>query len=75
MELWSSSSGRSSISPKTPTTCSPFMSGTELSSTATRVPAVETRTPVESVAGVVPITFRENSSRARRLSSGETTEV
>ena len=51
------------------------MSGTELSSTATRLPAVETRTPVESVAGVAPITFWENTSRARRLSSGETTEV
>ena len=44
------SSGRSSISPKTPTTRSPFMSGTELTSTGTRVPAVETRSPVASVA-------------------------
>ena len=69
------SSGRPSNSPKTPTTRSPFMSGAELISTATRVPAVETRTPVASVAGEVPSTFRENSSRARRLSSGATTEV
>ena len=35
---------------------------------------VATRTPVASV-GAVPSTFRENSSRARRLSSGATTEV
>ena len=67
--------GRPSNSPKTPTTRSPFISGTKLISTATRVPSVDTRTPVASVAGVVPITFRENSSRARRLSSGATTEV
>ena len=69
------SSGRSSISPNTPTTRSPFMSGTALSSTATRVPEVETKTPVASVAGELPSTFREKSSRARRLSSGATTEV
>ena len=69
------SSGRPSNSPKTPTTRSPLMSGTELISTATRVPAVETKTAVASVAGAVPITFRENSSWARRLSSGATTEV
>jgi hypothetical protein len=31
--------------------------------------------PLASVAAVVPSTFRENSSRARRLSSGATTEV
>ena len=48
------SSGRSSISPKTPTTRSPFMSGTELSSTATRVPVVESKKPVASVARDVP---------------------
>ena len=75
MALWALSSGRSSISPKTPTTRSPLMSGTALISTATRVPAVETRTPVASVAGEVPSTFWEKSSRARRLSSGATTEV
>jgi hypothetical protein len=68
-------SGRSSISPKTPTTRSPFLSGTELTSTATRVPAVETKTPVASVAWAVPSTFWENSSRARLLSSGVTMEV
>jgi hypothetical protein len=67
--------GRPSNSPKTPTTRSPLMSGTELISTATRVPAVETKTPLASVAEAVPSTFRENSSRARRLSSGATTEV
>src|SRR5262249_31677991 len=33
-----------SIRPKTPTTRSPFISGTELISTATRAPPVETRT-------------------------------
>ena len=36
---------------ETPTTLSPFLSGTALSSTATRVPAVETETQVASVAG------------------------
>ena len=36
---------------------------------------VETRTPGASVAGAVPSTFREKSSRARRLSSGATTDV
>jgi hypothetical protein len=51
------------------------MSGTALSSTGTRVPAVETKTPVASVAGAVPNTFRENSSWARRVSSGATTDV
>ncbi len=75
MAPWALSSGRPSNSPKTPTTRSPLLSGTALISTATRVPAVETRTPVASVAGEVPSTFRENSSRARRLSSGATTEV
>ncbi len=53
------SSGRPSNSPKTPTTRSPLMSGAELISTATRVPGVETKTPVVSVAGELPITFRE----------------
>jgi hypothetical protein len=48
---------------------------TELISTATRVPTFETRTAVASVAGAVPSTFCENSSRARRESSGATTEV
>jgi hypothetical protein len=67
--------GAPSNSPKPPTTRSPLISGTELISTATRVPAVETKTPVASVAGEVPSTFRANSSRARRLSSGATTEV
>ena len=38
-------------------------------------PAVETKTPLASVAGEVPSTFWEKSSRARRLSSGATTEV
>ena len=75
MALWLVSSGRSSNSPKTPTTRSPFISGTELISTGTRVPAVETKTPGASVAREVPSTFCENSSRARRLSSGATTEV
>ena len=51
------------------------MSGTALISTGTRAPVVETRTPGASVAGAVPSTFREKSSRARRLSSGATTEV
>ena len=46
------------------------MSGTELSSTATRVPAVETKKPVASVAGEVPSSFWENSSRARRAVLG-----
>jgi hypothetical protein len=49
------SSGCPSNSPKTPTTRSPLLSGgTELISTATHAPAVETKTPVESVAGAVP---------------------
>jgi hypothetical protein len=69
------SAGLPSIKPKTPTIRSPLISGTALSSTATRVPAVETRTPVVSVAGAVPSTLRENDSRARWLSSGATTEV
>jgi hypothetical protein len=51
--------------PKTPTTRSPFLSGTALSSTDTRVPVLETRTPVASVDGEVPSTFWEKSSRAR----------
>ena len=51
------------------------MSGTALISTATRAPAVDTKTLVASVAAEVPSTFRVNSSRARRLSSGATTEV
>ena len=51
------------------------MSGTELSSTATRVPAVETKKPVASVAGELPSSFLETSSRARRVSSGATTDV
>ena len=46
------SSGCPSNSPKTPTTRSPLISGTELISTATRVPALETKTPVASVAGL-----------------------
>jgi hypothetical protein len=33
------------------------MRGAELISTATRLPAVETKTPVEFVAGAVPSTF------------------
>ena len=53
----------------------PFMSGTALISASTRLPEVETKVAVASVAGAVPSTFRENSSRARRLSSGATTEV
>ncbi len=68
-------SARPSSRPKTPTTRSPLMSGTALISTATRTPAVETKTPVASVDGEVPSTFWANSSRARRLSSGATTEV
>jgi hypothetical protein len=60
---------------ETPTTRSPFISGTALISTATGVPPVETKTPVAAVDEAVPSTFRENSSRARRLSSGATTEV
>ena len=42
MRGWRSvvSSGRSSISPNTPTTVSPLLSCTELTSTGTRVPAV-----------------------------------
>ena len=39
-------SGRPSNSPKTPTTRSPFVSGAELISTATRSPLVETKTPL-----------------------------
>jgi hypothetical protein len=77
VRLWRGglSPGRSSNSPKTPTTRSPFMSGTALISTATRSPAVDSNTPLASVAAVVPSTFRVNSSLARRLSSGATTEV
>ena len=77
MRVWRCglSSGCPSISPKTPTTRSPLLSGTELSSTATRVPPVETKKPVASVAGAVPSTFWENNSWARRFSSGATTEV
>ena len=51
------------------------MSGTELSSTGTLFPAVETKKPVASVDAEVPRIFRENSSFARRVSSGATTEV
>ena len=58
------SSGRSSISPKTLTTRSPFMSGTVLTSTGTRVPAVETRSPVTSVDTDVPSTS-ERIARGR----------
>ena len=36
---------------------SPFMSATELTSTGTRAPAVETRWPVASLAGEVPSIF------------------
>ena len=50
-------------------------SGTALSSTSTRLPVVDIKTPVVSVAGAVPSTLRENDSRARWLSSGATTEV
>ena len=39
------------------------------------LPRRRDRTPVASVAGAVPSTLRVNSSRARRLSSGATTEV
>ena len=70
-----SSSGRPSNNPNTPTTRSPLINGTELISTATRVPPVETKTPAESVAGELPSTFRENNSRARRLSSAATMDV
>ena len=49
--------GRSSINPKTPTTRSPSLSVTELTSTDTRVPAVETRWPVASLATEVPSIF------------------
>jgi hypothetical protein len=51
------SSGRSSISPKTPTTRSPSLSATALTSTGTRVPALETRWPVASLATEVPSIF------------------
>ena len=66
--LWSRCS---SISPKTPTTRSPFLSGTALISTASRVPSVETRTPVASVAGAVPSTFRGTTPGATAVLRGD----
>ena len=67
--------GASSMSPKTPTTRSPFTNRTALTSTGTRVPVIETRWPVASLVGEVPSIFSANRSRARRASSGATTEV
>jgi hypothetical protein len=47
----------------------------EFLETLERVPSVETRTPVASVAGTEPSTLRAKSSRARVRSSGPTTVV
>jgi hypothetical protein len=49
--------------------------GTELISTATRVPSAPTTTTPESVTSVVPRIFRANSSLARLESSGATADV
>ena len=66
---------RAVSSPKTPTTRSPPISGTALTSSARRVPSVETKTPLVSVAAVVPSTLRAKSSCARARSSRPTTNV
>jgi hypothetical protein len=70
-----SSSAAPDRSPKTPTTRSPSVRGTALTSSTRRAPPVETSTPVVSVAAVVPSTLRANSSRARVRSSAPTTVV
>jgi len=70
-----SSLGSPVRSPKTPTTCLPPISGTALTSSASRVPSGETNTPLASVAAVVPSTLRAKSSCARARSSGLSTDV
>src|ERR1043166_8707504 len=50
--------------PNTPTTCSPCRSGTELISTASRLPPASTTTTCASVTSVFPRILRAKSSRA-----------